>query len=163
MKTKILVLSDSHGRVGKLKKIITENKADIILFLGDGEFDFEGVLAELEIDPFGDDPQIFQVRGNCDHASTEAVSVILTVDGLRFYVTHGFDQGVKYGLDKITERAALENCQAALFGHTHRVCKGKKNNILLFNPGSVANGDYGVLIVDNGKVTAKNATLEKNQ
>ena len=163
MKTKILVLSDSHGRVGKLKKIITENKADIILFLGDGEFDFEGVLAELEIDPFGDDPQIFQVRGNCDHASTEAVSVILTVEGLRFYVTHGFDQGVKYGLDKITERAALENCQAALFGHTHRVCKGKKNNILLFNPGSVANGDYGVLIVDNGKVTAKNATLEKNQ
>lgn len=161
MKTKILVLSDSHGRVGKLKKIIAENKSDIILFLGDGEFDFEGVLAELGIDPFGEAPQVFQVRGNCDHASTEAVSLILTVEGLRLYVTHGFDQGVKYGLDKITERAELENCQVALFGHTHRVCKEKKNNILLFNPGSVANGDYGILTVQDGKITSKNASLEK--
>lgn len=161
MKTKILVLSDSHGRVGKMKKIITDNKADVILFLGDGEFDLEGVLAELEIDPFGEKPLVYQIRGNCDRTSTEAVSLILSFGGLRFFAAHGFDLGVKYGLDKIAERATLEGCQVALFGHTHRVCKEKKNNVLLFNPGSVANGDYGLLTVEDGKLTARNASLEK--
>ena len=50
MNTKILILSDSHGRIGKLKNIIISNLSDVIIYLGDGEKDLEAVLTDLHID-----------------------------------------------------------------------------------------------------------------
>ena len=161
MITKILILSDSHGRVGKLKNIIVTNMADAIIYLGDGEKDLQTVLADLNIDICGDDPKILQVRGNCDRDSYEEVTLIRPISGVRFYITHGYDQGVKYGTDKIAERAALENCRIVLFGHTHRPLKEKKKDLLLFNPGSVANGEYGIITIADGKIMAVNRSLPK--
>ena len=161
MTTKILILSDSHGRAGKLKNIIVTNMADVIIYLGDGEKDLESVLADLNIDICGDDPKILQVRGNCDRDSYEEVTLIRPINGVRFYITHGYEQGVKYGTDKIAERAAQEDCRIVLFGHTHRPLKEKKNGLLLFNPGSVANGEYGIISISDGKIMAVNRSLPK--
>lgn len=161
MNTKILILSDSHGRVGKLKDIIISNIPNIIIYLGDGEKDLETVLADLHIDVCGEDPKILQVKGNCDRDSYEEVTLIRPINGIRFYITHGYEQGVKYGTDKIAERAALEDCKIVLFGHTHRPLKEKKNGLLLFNPGSVANGEYGIITLSEDRVTASNRVLPK--
>ena len=161
MNTKILILSDSHGRVGKLKSIILSNIADVIIYLGDGEKDLEAVLTDLHIDICGEDPKILQVKGNCDRDSYEEVTLIRPIQGVRFYITHGYEQGVKYGTDKIAEKAALENCRIVLFGHTHRPLKEKKNGMLLFNPGSVANGEYGVITISDDRIVAVNRALPK--
>ena len=161
MNTKILILSDSHGRVGKLKNIIISNLSDVIIYLGDGEKDLEAVLTDLHIDICGDDPKVMQVKGNCDRDSFEEVTLIRLINGVRFYITHGYEQGVKYGTDKIAERAALENCRVVLFGHTHRPLKEKKNGLLLFNPGSVANGEYGIITVSDDRIAAVNKSLPK--
>ena len=159
MTTKILILSDSHGRVGKMKNIILANMADVIIYLGDGEKDLESVLTDLDIDICGDDPKILQVRGNCDRDSYEEVTLIRPINGVRFYITHGYEQGVKYGTDKIADLADSEGCKIVLFGHTHRPLKEKKNGLLLFNPGSVANGEYGIITISDGKIRVANRSL----
>ena len=58
---RILVLSDSHGHFYELMKIIDRHR-DInkIIFLGDGERDFELLKKEKEI---------LMVKGNCDFGS----------------------------------------------------------------------------------------------
>ena len=139
---KLLVFSDSHGRKGKVKKILEAHKnADGIIFLGDGEKDLETL-------PLGDESVLYQVRGNCDRESREAVTLIKEIAGVRFYITHGYEQGVKYGLGKLAAFAKKENCRAALFGHTHRVHLSEEDCVFLFNPGSAANGDYGIILID---------------
>lgn len=143
---KLLVFSDSHGRKGKVKKILEAHKnADGIIFLGDGEKDLETL-------PLGDESVLYQVRGNCDRESREAVTLIKEIAGIRFYITHGYEQGVKYGLAKLAAFAKEENCRAALFGHTHRVHLSEEEGVVLFNPGSAANGDYGVILIDGEKI-----------
>ena len=139
---KLLIFSDSHGRKGKVKKILEQHgNADGIIFLGDGEKDLE--LLPLENEAF-----LYQVRGNCDRESLEAVTLIKEIAGVRFYITHGYEQGVKYGLGKLAAFARQENCKAALFGHTHRAHLSEEEGVFLFKPGSAANGDYGVILID---------------
>lgn len=139
---KILVFSDSHGRKGKVKKILESHKdPDAVIFLGDGE-------ADLELLNLSEDTALYQVRGNCDRVSRAAVTLVEEIAGVRFYITHGYEQGVKYGLGKFAALAKEEGCRAALFGHTHRVHLSEEDGVFLFNPGSAANGDYGMILID---------------
>ena len=147
---KILVLSDSHGKVGLLEDIINDNAgADIIAFLGDGERDFYRALRNCRVP---EDKEIWQVQGNCDPLSREEVTLIKEAAGIRFYVTHGFEQAVKWGLDKISYKAEEQRCQVALFGHTHSRHLSNHGGVILFNPGSVAAGSYGLININNGEI-----------
>lgn len=142
---KLLVLSDSHGRTGKLKNIIDENSdADMIIYLGDGERDFEAAVSNTNTEHI-------QVCGNCDRMSMEQVTIIREFAGVKFYITHGFEQGVKYGLGKIETLCSYSGCSVALFGHTHRQHLSENCGVTLFNPGAVANGEYGVITLAAGK------------
>ena len=145
---KFLVMSDSHGRAGKVKKMIAAHKdADAIIYLGDGERDLEAAIAVSEFKR-----PVYQVRGNCDRESKEAVTLIQEFEGVRFYITHGYEQGVKYSLDKLSLFAEEKNCSVALFGHTHGEHYSELGGVKLFNPGSAGNGSYGVITVENGNV-----------
>lgn len=58
---------------------------------------------------------------------------------------------VKFGLYNLEYEARRENCQIALFGHTHEPYTNYSDGIYLFNPGSIKDGFYGVIdITDNG-------------
>ena len=150
---KLLILSDSHGRSGKVKKIIAENgDADGVIYLGDGEKDLEGKLPETL--------PVYQVRGNCDRESKAAVTLVEEIGGVRFYITHGYEQGVKYGLDRLAYAAEEQNCKVALFGHTHGAHYSESAGVELFNPGSAANGSYGVITIEAGKAEFAHCTLE---
>ena len=165
---KILVLSDSHGRSGKVKKMIAENlDLDGIIYLGDGERDLETGLSAngfakndtetCERD--GHNIFLYQVRGNCDRESIEAVTLIREIAGIKFYITHGFEQGVKFGLEKLSYCAEEADCRVALFGHTHGMHLSELGGVTLFNPGSAANGNYGMIIVDEGNLSFKHCSL----
>lgn len=144
---KFLVLSDSHGRSGKVKKILAAHRdADGIIYLGDGEKDLAAALAAEERKW-----PVYQVRGNCDRESSQAVTLLEEIDDVRFYITHGYEQGVKYGLERLAGLAKEEGCAAALFGHTHGAHLSEMNGVTLFNPGSAANGSYGVIQIEKGK------------
>ncbi len=159
--TKILVLSDSHGRSGKVKQMIAEKgDANGIIYLGDGETDLESALSANGFVRNADetcsgetrDIFLYQVRGNCDRTSSEAVTLIREIAGKQFYITHGFEQGVKFGLEMLAAYAKDAGCSIALFGHTHGQHCSEKNGVTLFNPGSAANGSYGVITIDGDRV-----------
>ena len=150
---KLLVLSDSHGASENLTDIIRQERdSDRIIFLGDGERDFDLALAETGIDPY--DPhcrkKVSQVCGNCDIFSHEPACIIEEIEGMRVYVTHGFRENVKYGLSELVRAAADRECEIALFGHTHREHLSYESGIACFNPGIVLHRSYGVVYIENG-------------
>ena len=93
---KLLVLSDSHGHDENLTyMILSHPDVDAVIFLGDGECDFENAVNVCGI---ADSKVICQVRGNCDRASREPDKIIREFGGVRFLITHGHEQNVKYGI-----------------------------------------------------------------
>ena len=94
---KILVFSDSHGAEENFISAIRENpSAEAIIFLGDGERDFEYALAYFGIFPYGNEiKDVYHVRGNCDFHSSASDSVIAEVKNTRLFITHGYEQKVK--------------------------------------------------------------------
>lgn len=148
---KYIIMSDSHGHEESMINIIMDNyDADGFVFLGDGERDFEMALAYGNIYPYGDRVKdVFQVRGNCDRSSNEAVTLLEVPGGIRTLITHGFDQNVKLGYNRLAAQARGLECKIALFGHTHNRCLEVKDGVTLFNPGSVRGGSYGILTINS--------------
>ena len=158
---KLLIISDSHGRSGKVKKMIDAHKdVNGIIFLGDGEKDMELAMAVKTLF-WGDEPApfVYQVRGNCDRDSMEEATLVKEIGGIRFYITHGHEQGVKYNLEKLVNYAKEENCTVALFGHTHGERLLEIDGVKLFNPGCAANGSYGIIQIEDGNIKFRHAVI----
>ena len=155
---KILVLSDSHGRDQYLAAIVYNHlDCDIIIHLGDGEHDFD-LIRDL---PEMQKKRIIQVRGNCDFNSDLPITSFENIGPYRFYLTHGYQQHVKYGTDYLRLDAEKFHCQVALFGHTHHPVEDYKDGVYLFNPGAVCNGRYGIIELVGEDILFRHATLEK--
>lgn len=139
---KILVLSDSHGRVGNLFDIVSLfPEVSTIIFLGDGLRDFEE-LKEMEV---LNNKQIFYVSGNCDFDIYGENEKLFELGGKRFYILHGHTQGVKFGKEKLLKAAKQRNADICIFGHTHTSYKDYKDGIYFFNVGAVKDGYYGLI------------------
>lgn len=151
---KVLVMSDSHGKKKLVQEIITENlDAKLIIHLGDGERDME--YAQF----LNTDAQIISVCGNCDMASCLAIDCVRLVEEYTFYCTHGHNSQVKLGTAKLLKTAQKYNADIVLYGHTHRPVNNLTNGVLLFNPGSVKDGVYGLIDIDNNQIKARHISL----
>ena len=144
---KILVLSDSHRHRHALESILFDHQnADEIVFLGDGLNDLEE--CQYVISGFSS-RTLRAVTGNCDIGSFfTPLSLVFEVEGHRFLCTHGHCQYVKQDFHRLISEAQEKNCGIALFGHTHCPTLTIHNGITLFNPGSVAEGSYGLITID---------------
>ncbi len=142
---KILVLSDSHGDMWRLREIFSrEHGFSLCIFLGDGERDLEPFF------PMPDVP-LLAVRGNCDAYSSLPKQIVTEEGGKRILITHGHEMLVKYGLFRLRSAAREAGADIALYGHTHVSVQDYDDGLYLCNPGSVHNGDYAVLeIVPHG-------------
>lgn len=130
---KILVLSDSHRDYFSLEKAIkAAGEFDTVIFLGDGEEDFADATRNLA------GKAALAVRGNCDECSSLPAVRAVGFDGHRLLLCHGHTMGVNYDLGTLAATARENNCEAALFGHTHRRCLENEGGTRLFNPGSVS-------------------------
>ena len=148
---KILVFSDSHGNGKNVVEAIEKSGVGVslVVFLGDGLGDVEYARGKFP------NLQFFEVRGNCDFfANDTPKQSVLDLDGVRLLITHGDKYNVKYGLTNITYAGAELEVNGILFGHTHiptdRCEYVNEKRIQLFNPGSIAQGSYGVLNISNG-------------
>ncbi len=143
---RILVFSDSHGDVYTMKKAIeAQPTAEAVIFLGDGYADFE------KCKPLLKDKRIYCVKGNNDFYCDYPRNRIIEEPGLKIYVTHGHYEYVKSGLAGLISIAKRNNCNLALYGHTHIQQEDNQMGIKFFNPGSIRNDEYGVIdIIDNG-------------
>lgn len=144
---RILVLSDSHRHIANLVEAISnEPSAEIVYFLGDGTYEMDEVT---EI--FKGKKMFITVRGNCDFIDTVPLCDIRSIDTCKIYASHGAVENVKLSLVGIKQEARKNECNLALFGHTHEKLYSYEDGLHLFNPGSIKNGSYGVIdITENG-------------
>ena len=168
--TDILILSDSHQHVSAIDRVLEQSAPHMMIFCGDGLRDFS----------YRDLPcPLYAVKGNCDaflHGVDEVDNeIILPVDGLRIFVTHGHRYDVKDGLEKLVARAAAVKADVAIFGHTHvplerflpAGCPMETYGIhlekplYLFNPGSIGamRPSFGTLTVRDGVPLFGHGTL----
>lgn len=160
--TKLLVFSDSHGRAGKMSAAFSEHPdADAVIFLGDGLRDAVRVFCGCE-------KTVAAVCGNCDSSGDiEAAKTIgaalpeitLDIGGVRVMCAHGHRYGVKSGLSRIAEAAKARGAGLVLFGHTHVPTEVHLDGALLFNPGSIASGSYGIIYIQDGAILCSHGTV----
>lgn len=151
---KILVMSDSHGRDDKMEKIISLHpRCDLYVFLGDGIRDAERVFEKLSLPSF-------IAAGNCDWSSHGHVAeATLDLDGVKAVCCHGHTFGVKSGLGAYAEHAKQKGASLALFGHTHKQLEINLDGVVMFNPGAVCDGCFGLIYIEKGAVLCSHGNL----
>ncbi|MBQ9729910.1 MAG: metallophosphoesterase [Clostridia bacterium] len=148
---KIVVLSDTHGNVRGLRAIeqlFAEN--DIVIHLGDGCTDMRDYVAE-------NPDKYYILQGNCDFARA-LPEFVLEVEGVRIFMAHGHQYGVKTDLSRLAYAAKERDCSLALYGHTHQARVTEIGGITCINPGTMrypldGGGTYCYLLINGEKFT----------
>ncbi len=162
-----LILSDLHGRRDALSRVWERCRPipDAVFFLGDG---LRGICRE-DVLP----ATLYAVRGNCDWGvNGEAPEeLMLSFEGHRLLLLHGHRQGVKGGTAPLAAYAAARGADVVLYGHTHlpreevypsgTVLGGATlaSPLYLFNPGSLADGSFGRVLLRGRDVLFSTGTL----
>jgi len=117
-------------------------------YTGDAE-DLESIYPNIPI---------YYVKGNNDYFSKAPSHMLVTIDGVKIFITHGHEQNVKYEYEFMTLRKAAEKYDPDLiiFGHTHIPYTDYKGKATLLNPGSIRyTGTYAEAEIENGKLKTK--------
>ena len=148
---KVLVFSDSHGRIEPMQSIIRAHAdtTDAILHLGDGAAEVLTLRSRFPSIPF------HAVIGNCDSYTYSefgiAADKCITLGGYALYLCHGDRFGVGGGVTALAAYAAYKRADIALYGHTHiaheeyRAADGNNPRMWILSPGSVSRPRDGAL------------------
>ena len=129
---KILVVSDSHGFEGNLRKVIERvSPIDMFIHLGDFESGEERIRKMVNC-------EIHMVPGNNDYAPYLEKNEIVDIAGHRLFLTLGHKYGVYYGLYGLYDKAKENKCDVVLYGHTHIPKINYMDDIAFVNPGSIS-------------------------
>jgi len=152
--TKLLIMSDTHGDTTLAEKVLGMNPdVDIVIHLGDYCKDADK-LQQLY-------PHIrFEyVYGNCDFIiGNVPAEKLIEVEGQRILLTHGHRYSVKWGIEKLQDKAHNDNIQLLLFGHTHMQQVSYGPGHIILNPGSITDPrdgnreSYAIVIINNEKI-----------
>lgn len=136
---RVLVCSDSHGRLLDVYDAVERETPDAVIHLGDHYED------ACDLQRSYSDLPIYAVAGNNDWGCDANWNSVITLEGVRIYLTHGHQEGVSFtSCGRLVERAEAENCALALFGHTHIVYLHEHTGITVLNPGSISLPRQGV-------------------
>ena len=145
---KILVFSDSHGRLGHMMDAMERERPRRGFFLGDCYRDGEALR-----NAYPDVPMEL-VRGNCDWDQAPD-ELLVEAGGVRFLLPHGHRYYVKSGPDHLARSARAKGADVVCFGHTHDALNMPNCGVWMLNPGTAggihARAGYGVIEVENGK------------
>lgn len=153
---KILVLSDTHRDMSRAYRIINiiKDEIDCIFHLGDNVEDADSIRLNTNL-------EVYNVAGNTDYTVSVPDERFVEFNGKKILLTHGHLYNIYSSLNSLYYRAAEIRADAVLFGHTHIPLVETKNNVLIFNPGSITRPrgnstySYGILnIDDNGNMEA---------
>ncbi|HEY8422135.1 MAG TPA: metallophosphoesterase [Thermoclostridium sp.] len=155
--TKILVMSDTHGDTTLAEKALRMNPdVDIVIHLGDYCKDVD------RLQQLYPDIRFEYVYGNCDFMiGNVPVEKLIEVEGQRIFLTHGHRYSVKWGIEKLQDKAHNDNIQLLLFGHTHMQQLTYGPGHIILNPGSISEPrgndeeSYAIVIIDNEKINVE--------
>lgn len=144
---KILVFSDSHGRLSLMLDAIEKEQPQRVFFLGDNYRDGQALA-----DVYPDLP-MDMVQGNCDfHAGPD--ELLVEAEGVRFFLAHGHRFYAKQGTDRLVEEGKRRGAAVVCFGHTHQALSQPEGGVWLLNPGTAGGVNnrpgYAVVTVRGG-------------
>lgn len=148
---KILVFSDSHGRLGQMIEAIEAEQPQRIFFLGDNYRDGESIAElypKLPID---------MVQGNCDfYAGPD--ELLVEAGGVSFFLTHGHKYHAKSGTELLVSAGRRRGAAVVCFGHTHIPLNELEESVWLLNPGTAGGvhnrPSYAVVTAESGNYRA---------
>lgn len=150
---RIGVLSDTHGRVElALKAIAQMGSIDMLIHAGDHYEDAMNIKEWLQI-------PVEAVKGNCDHFLNIIDEKTIELEGKKLLLTHGHKYNVKNNYLNLKYKAQELGVDIVVFGHTHVSELIVEDNIIMFNPGSIAlprlakAGTYGIIEIANNKIS----------
>ena len=153
---KLIVVSDTHGRAGRMKQIKERHPdADGLLFLGDGASEMRRFDTLY--------PLYYAVRGNCDVASRLDDEQVVSLGGVDVLLAHGHLWRVKWDLLRLALRAREVGARVALFGHTHQPLATYEQGVFLMNPGALERGSYAVLTLSPDAFSARHYNLNDGE
>lgn len=147
---KLLIFSDSHGRMGGMLEIAEKERPDEILHLGDCWEDAKTLAFAF--------PQIptVMVPGNCDRCAGQQETLLLEREGWKLLLGHGHQWRVKSGGAPALAAAREAGADLLLYGHTHVALCLQDSGIWVLNPGTVggvwAPASYGVVTLEPGRL-----------
>lgn len=131
-KTRLLVVSDTHGRTKNLEKVLARvSPIDYLLHLGDVGIDTYAIERLVNC------PCCF-VAGNNDFFSSLPKERVVKICGQTIFMTHGHNYYVSSQKGLLCRVAAEQGATIALFGHTHIPYLEEMNGLMLANPGSIS-------------------------
>lgn len=151
---KIIVISDTHKDTDAIKRIKPLlNECDYVIHLGDYITDTTFLKEEYA-------EKLINVKGNCDVMSREADEIVLNIEDVNIFITHGHKYRVKTTLQNLGMEALANSCTVALFGHTHLAGIWDFAGVKLINPGSLSQPRSGLpsycyITLWKGKAVAK--------
>lgn len=152
---KIVVVSDSHGKIEILERIKAKHTdADIFIHCGDSELPpeyLEGYIA---------------VQGNNDIYFDYPELRILNLPDFKLLVIHGQQFSSFNRKKRLAEKAISLGCKAVCYGHSHVYDVDELNYVHLFNPGSLrynrdgSQPSYMIVYYEAGGFTAKRQDIK---
>ncbi len=149
-KIKIIVISDNHGFLDPVTKILERYPdADYFFHLGDSE------LPKQLLKGYA------CVRGNTDYDPDLPLRLRLTIGGHHILLTHGHRDLFMGSMEGLVQRAKEADCDIVCFGHTHVYTDKVLRGVRLLNPGSIwhcRDGSapcYMILELDEDSVQAR--------
>lgn len=151
---KVLVVSDSHGRVGNVLDAVELELPDYVFHLGDLCRDVEDLRF---LDPM---LPVCTVVGNCDGWNSGEEEREFSLGGVKCLLTHGHLYHAKAGVWGLVKAGTERGVDVVFFGHTHQpVMERQPNGLWLVNPGTVGGihnkATYAVAEIQDGQMSVQ--------
>lgn len=148
---KLLVISDTHGVLNRVYKVIDDIKNNIsgVVHCGDIVDDVDVLKSRYKNLDF------YNVKGNCDYGTGIPAESVFNIGGKKIFVTHGHNYSVNFNIDRLCYRGIELEADVCLFGHTHIPLIENYNGMVILNPGSLSaprGGSkpcYGILTIED--------------
>lgn len=130
-------------------RAVRQQQPDAVFHLGDCERDTQRLEKEFP------DLPLYRVCGNCDREPVNPEVLQPTLDGVKFFLTHGHRYSVKYTLDALLNAGYFAGADIVLFGHTHRAVNETMQGLYVVNPGTAGVGaacTYACIETENGAI-----------
>lgn len=129
---KILIVSDTHGRLENLERVIEMTKPiDALIHLGDveGQEDYIRRLVPCAT---------YMVSGNNDFFSMLPRELEFELGKYKVLITHGHYYYVSLNTEELRRQARSRGKDIVMFGHTHKPYLDTEDGITILNPGSLS-------------------------
>lgn len=151
---KVLIVSDTHGRHGNLRKAVEESgEFDVLIHLGDVEGGEEYIDAVADCEKH-------VIKGNNDFYSRLPKEELFCLNGKTIFITHGHEYHVAFETETVERIGRGRGADVIMFGHSHCPYLDVQDDVVLLNPGSLSyprqkgrRGSYMIMeIDDDGKM-----------